>query len=168
MTQPLAALTLKVFTDYKRQGIIFRAQPNYKKGQAWYDWAMFRYAKSEKDIVKNRSFIQTSHRDEIYYGDAEDTQSKYHYAPGKIKAFVMMPDGTTKAVAECCCFEHVRSGVFSTYWKTEFANQARTSKYLLLLDTECLVRQMLMVPENEQGHAFHEIWDVERWSKEFV
>ena len=161
-------MNLKLFTDYRRDGIIFRAHPNYKKNGSWNDWAMFRYAKSDRDLATNKSYRERSHADEVYFGDNPETESEYHYAPGKLCAFVEMPDETIKAVVLCCSFEHVRSGVFSTYWKIEYVNNAKTVPYYALLDVDAIVRHVLMIPENNLEHAFHEIWDRDRWANEFV
>ena len=166
--EPLLSLQLQVFTDYKRHDIIFRAHPNYRKGRPWHDWAMIRYTKTTRDIEKNKCYKEKTHLDEVYYGDDIATHSNFHYAPGKLMAFVELPDNSIKAVVESCSYEHIKSGVFSTYWKIEYTNKARTNRHMALIEADSLVRQMLMIPENDNEDAYHEIWDVERWSREFV
>jgi hypothetical protein len=73
------------------------------------------------------------------------------------------------AVVLCCAFKHVRSGVFATHWKVEYLEAGMTKPYVLLMDG-CggIVRHCLMIPENKDGHGYHEVWEKERGAKEFV
>jgi hypothetical protein len=43
-----------------------------------------------------------------------------------------------------------------------------TKVYVLLMDVEAIVRHCLMIPKNKDGHGYHEVWEKERWAKEFV
>ena len=43
-----------------------------------------------------------------------------------------------------------------------------TKPYIALLDTDTIVCQCLMIPENETASGYHEIWDKERWADEFI
>jgi hypothetical protein len=67
--------------------------------------------------------------------------------------------------ALCCAFKHVRSGVFATHWKVEYQDARRTKPYVLLMDVDAIVRHCLMIPENDEGHGYHEAWEKERWAK---
>ena len=44
-----------IFTEYKRNGITYRAHPNYNSFGEWYDWAMvkFKPARGQKDFPFN-------------------------------------------------------------------------------------------------------------------
>ena len=160
--------TLVLFTEYKRNGQLFRAHPAYRGGRPWHDWAMFRYEKSGRDVARCKSYMETTHDDEVFNGDPSTIAPNHHYAPGKILCFVQAPDNTLQAVVLCCAFKHVRSGVFTTHWKVEYQDARKTKPYILLMDVEAIVRHCLMIPENEEGHGYHEVWEKERWAKEFV
>ena len=162
----------QLVTEYNRQGIIFRAHPYYSKsGRAWYDWVMIRYVKEGNANAQDRSYFDPD--DEVYYGDDVAVASNYHYAPGKILAFVRddnddhTDDDQLYAVVMCCAYKHSRSGVFSTYWKLEFTDTRCTKPVVLFIDVNAIVRHWCMIPENDQAHGFHEIWERERWAKEF-
>ena len=168
-TVPLESLSLELFTDYKRNDIIFRAHPHYRnRGRGSYDWVMFRFAKSDHDICHNKTYRLKNYPDEVFHGDDATIAGQYHYAPGQLKAFVHMPDDGIKAVVKCCSFEHTQSSVISTYWKIEYLDKANTKPYYALLDVDAIVRHCLMIPENNDNSAYHEIWTKDRWAKEFM
>ena len=158
----------RLFTEYSRHGVLFRAHPMYRSKQAWYDWVMIRYEKSDLDKARNKTYKEASHDDAVYSGDTQEIAANHHYAPGKILAFVDGGDGTISAVVMCCEFKHVRSGVFSTHWKMEYRDNRRTRPCIMLVDVNAIVRHCLMLPENKEAHGYHEIWEKDRWAKEFL
>jgi hypothetical protein len=81
-------LTRTMHTEYSRHGVIFRAHPMYRSKQAWHDWVMIRYEKSDAEKARNKSYQERSHADEVFYGDSPEVAKDHHYAPGKILAFV--------------------------------------------------------------------------------
>lgn len=165
---PGLIVTCAMHTEYRREGVIFRAHPEYRSRHPWYDWVMFRYAKSELDIARNRTYQEASHTDAVFYGDPPEIARDHHYAPGKILAFVNTGDDHISAVVLCCAFRHIRSGVFSTHWKIEYKDAQRKRPCIMLMDVNAIVRHCLMVPESAACHAYHEIWEKERWASEFV
>jgi hypothetical protein len=165
---PALVLERPLFTEYSRHGVIFRAHPMYRSKQAWYDWVMIRFEKSDLDKARNKTYKEASHDDAVYSGDTPDIAADHHYAPGKILAFVDEGGGTISAVVMCCEFKHVRSGVFSTHWKVEYLDNQRTRPCIMLIDVNAIVRHCLMLPENNEAHGYHEIWEKDRWAKEFV
>jgi hypothetical protein len=38
----------------------------------------------------------------------------------------------------------------------------------MLVDVNAIVRHCLMLPENKEAHGYHEIWEKDRWAKEFL
>jgi hypothetical protein len=84
-------LTLVLFTESKRSGQLFRAHPAYRGGRPWHNWAMFRYGKSERDAAHRKSYMETTHDDEVFHGDPPTIAHTHHYAPGKILCFVQAP-----------------------------------------------------------------------------
>lgn len=129
---------------------------------------MIRYAKSDGDKARNKSYQETSHADKVYYGDSPEQAQDYHYAPGKILAFVDMGQGQTSAVVMCCAFKHIHSSVITNHWKLEFADKQCKVPQVLLIDVNAIVRHCCMMPENKKAHGFHELWEKERWADEFT
>jgi hypothetical protein len=112
--------------------------------------------------------MEDTHDDEVYHGDPPYIAHKYHYTPGKILCFVEEDKKSLKAVVLCYAFKHVRPGVLSTHWKVEYLDAGMTKPYVLLMDMEAIVGHCLMIPEKKDGHGYHEVWEKERWAKEFV
>jgi hypothetical protein len=129
---------------------------------------MFRYEKSDHDKARNKTYLEESHTDAVFTGDDPATADDHHYAPGKILAFVEADNGQLLAVVLCCAFKHVRSSVFTTHWKVEYVDAATTRPMVVLLDVNAIVRHCCMVPETSEAHEYHEIWDKDRWAREFV
>ena len=165
---PALVVTCAIHTEYARQGVIFRAHPHYRSKHPWHDWVMIRYEKSDLDKARNKTYQEASHTDAVFHGDTPEIASEHHYAPGKILAFVDTGANQISAVVLCCAFRHIRSGVFSTYWKVEYVDAQRTRPCIMLIDVNAIVRHCLMVPENKEEHGYHEIWERERWATEFV
>jgi hypothetical protein len=104
----------------------------------------------------------------VFHGDPPEIASRHQHAPGKVLCFVQDDSATLKAVVLCCAFKHDKSGVFSTHWKIEYVNALNTRPYVLLIDVDAIVRHCLMIPENDEAHGYHEIWDKEEsWASEF-
>jgi hypothetical protein len=157
-----------IHTEYARHGVIFRAHPMYRSKRAWHDWVMIRYEKSESDKARSKSYQETSHADEVFHGDSPEVAANHHYGPSKILAFVDGVDGNIYAVVMCCAFRHVRSGIFTTHWKIEYLDNRRTRPYVTLIDVNAIVRRCCMLPENKEANGYHEIWEKDRWAKEFM
>jgi hypothetical protein len=128
------------FTEYIRDRITFRAHPFYRSEQAWHDWVMFRNEKTDANMARNKSYQEESHDDEVFFaGDDTETAKNHHYALGKILAFVEEDDGTVfLVVLLCCAFKHVRSSMFTTYWKVEYQDAAMKRPCVLLLDVNAI------------------------------
>jgi hypothetical protein len=120
----------------------------------WYDWAMFRYEKSERDAACRKSYMETTHGDEVFHGNPPTIAHNRHYAPGKILCFVQAPGKTLKAVVLCCAFKHVRSGVFATQWKVEYLDARKTRPYALLMDVAGCNCSTLLDNPRERGGAW--------------
>jgi hypothetical protein len=37
-----------------------------------------------------------------------------------------------------------------------------------LIDVNAIVRHCCMLPKNKEANGYHEIWEKDRWAKEFV
>jgi hypothetical protein len=75
--------------------------------------------------------------------------------------FVQVPGKTLQAVVLCCALKYVRPGVIATHWKVEYQDARRTKPYVLLMDVDTIVCHCLMIPENDEGHGYHEVWEKE-------
>jgi len=73
------------YTEYRRDGTIFRAHPNYRSSGPWYDWVMINFTPTDDHDA------ETSTETFGYYGD-------FMY-PSKILCFFKNPDDDTKIMA---------------------------------------------------------------------
>ena len=129
---------------------------------------MIRYAKSEIDKARNKTYQENSHDNAVFHGDSPEIARDHYYAPGKILAFVDEGDDNVSAVVLCCAFQHVWSSVFSTHWKVEYLDTQHTRPCVMLIDVNAIVRHCLMLPKNKEAHGYHEIWERDTCASEFV
>ena len=163
----LMSLEVMLVTEYNREGVVFRAHPSYRNKLPWHDWVMIRYEKGDEDIRKRKSYILNT-SDRVYFGDDPKNVDFYHYAPGKILAFMREKNTTDLlAIAMCCHFKHQRSGPITTYWQIEYPNKSFAHPSVLGIGVDLFVRHCMMVPDNDTINGYHEIWDRDRWADEF-
>lgn len=159
---------VRLFTEYARGGLIFRANPNYRQKGPWYDWAMFRWAK-EGTGSQNRSKEDSC----VHYGDENTNEEDFTYAPGQILGFLKICDHaspekvTTQVIVLCCDSSYSKSSVFTTHWKVLYEDKAFTKPMIRLVSPDSIVRHCLMIPENDEWNGYHEVWTRERWAAEF-
>jgi hypothetical protein len=71
-------LTIPFFTEYKHQGQVFRAHPNYRKAVGpWFDWVVFGWCKEQRKGHHNR----TAHAVDVAHMEPDLEREEYDYAP---------------------------------------------------------------------------------------
>ena len=152
----------QLFTECKIGGVVYRAHPCYRNEKAWHDWVMVRYSRGED----GKTYREAGYDDEVGFCDSESVSADHEYAPAKILGFYLDPRyDEMQAVIQCCAFKHIRSSPISTYWKQEYTH--RNKSWIISIGVQSIVRQCLMIPENDQKEGFHEIWSRERWADAF-
>ena len=160
-------MTIKLFTEYCRSGVRFRAHPLYHTtGSSWYDWVIVRYEKSERDRATGKTYKQLCDTEENDL-DNDFDPDQFHYAPAKLLGFLEIQNELS-AVVSCCKFEHKQSAPFMTYWKQEYIDTNETNPLCMILDLNAVVRHCLMIPENDQNRTFHEVWERDKWATAFL
>ena len=131
---------------------------------------MIRWDKEGGQRVHSRSREDSC----VHYGDDVPSPSDYTYAPGRILGFVFDPHpaanpviANVQAVVLCCDSSYSKSSVFSTHWKISYVDKAFKQPLITMVSVNSIVRQCLMVPENDDAHGYHEVWSRERWANEF-
>ncbi len=151
----------RLATEYNCAGQIFCANPNYRNGGPWYNWAMFRWTK-EGTRSKNCSTEDSC----MHYGDNEVMKDQYTYAPGLILGFLNPQD--PQVIVLCCDSSYSKSLVFSTHWKVLYTDKAMKNPMICLVSPDAIVRHCLMIPESDDWNGFHKLWARERWEMNFV
>ena len=154
-------------TECNRYGQMFRADPKFRQGNAWYDWVMCRFEKSDQDKKRKVDYKAKNHLDEVYFGDDVKNANDYHYAPVKILAFTMI-DGEAMLIGMCCHYQHKRSSTITTQWRVEHYGKSIRRPYVTLIHTDSIVRHCLMIPADNCNKVYQEVWSRELWAKEFA
>jgi len=122
---------------------------------------MLRYSNED-----GTTYRESTHGDEVYFGDPPSVAEHHEYAPGKILGFFKDPRyDDLQMVVKCCAFKHIRSSPISTYWKQEYTFENKP--WIAVISVESIVRHCLMIPENDKMEGFHEIYGRDRWAGQF-
>ena len=152
-------------TEYVREKTIFRGDANYRQQGPWYDWVMLRWERENNQRYAKDVDCQAA------YGDDDAVATRHSYAPGKILGFVSTSskDPNVMVVVATCDYSHRRESVFSTKWQQSYIYHANNRKTvnIELVDTNAIVRHCLMVPNDDNGSSYHEIWSQELWGDQF-
>jgi hypothetical protein len=158
-------LIIPFFTEYKREGITFRAHHNYHHGgnAKWYDWVMFRWRKEQRPGRRNRS----SHAVDVAYMDDVTDHEQFDYAPAKILGFLKI-GGALSCIVRPCTVEYIKSSVFTTKWTLAFWDKGQKKPMICLASVDAIVRHCLMIPSNgDSSVEYHEVYERSRWANEF-
>jgi len=105
---PLKGQTIiELWTEYKRNGVTYRAHPNYNSFGEWYDWAMIQF-----EINGDTS-------------DLSDDEQAGYYAdnlfPSKILCFMKSEDESIYALIHSCyANDHKEDGILVECWRKEY------------------------------------------------
>ena len=148
------ALQIPFFTEYERNGFIYRAHPNYRGNGAYYDWAQIQWEIGDNDSIT---------------GNAQ-----YQNYIGRIHGFILHPDGDTYAVVHSTIDNKPRRvldhGVFANYWHLEVeGNNTSHWPVLQLVHVDCLLEHVCMIPYDEQDtYTWIHIWNPTEWPDCFM
>jgi hypothetical protein len=144
-----AVTVLKVpfFTEYERNGFVYRAHPNYRGEGAYYDWAKIKW-----QIGVDPATHQPIH--EIYIG--------------RILGFIKHPNGETKAIVHSvmeCPDGNVEHGVFGNYHHLEFeGTNADHWPLLHIVEVESLLEHVCMIPYTDSdSYMWVHLWHPSEW-----
>ena len=141
ISETLEPPAVRLGTECKRAGTIFRGHANYRQDGPWYDWVMLRWAR------ENNVNYSTPPECHASFGDDETVASDHLYAPGQILGFVESPGNPgVSVVVSVCDFSHTRGSVFSTKWKRSYVYITGKPKqpHICLVDVNAIVRHCLM------------------------
>jgi len=132
---------IEIYTEYKRDGIIFWAHPNYNSFGEWYDWVMLDFTPPDDDPH--------------YPVNGENGYYDQNWYPAKILCFLKAPDDSIHAVVHCCSAnDHAEDSILIECWKKEY--DVKNGKFVPLLhcvNVDCFAAPCFVV---EDKHGLHE------------
>ena len=136
-------MPLKCYTEYSRDGSNFRAHPNYRNQNQWFDWLTVKYICSKKgETVEHKN------------------------VPAKCFGFTEIDD-VKYAIVHPCEFRNKPFSVLLHTWFLSYTDSARTQPNYDLVDVECIVGNPFVYPDGDTGVVL-EVKDYLDWGNEFT
>lgn len=144
-SDPIMSLEIPFYTEYQRNGFVYRAHPRYRRENAYYDWAYIKWAgetDSDADSDTFRSII------------------------ARILCFFRHPDGEFMVVIQSCDWtRQEQHGVFGTFWNLEVVgSKAAPRPRLHMVSVDCLEDHALMIPYSAKNpYTWVNLWHPSDW-----
>ena len=138
-------LDIPFFTEYQRNGFVYRAHRFYRSKNQYYDWAFVRWYDGE-DLITN--------------------EPKFVSIIGRILTFILHPDGGIRAVVHSCNYtSRLPQGVFGTFYELEYEGPVTAKRPKLhLVEVDCLEDYACMIPYSSlHPLLWVHIWDRDKW-----
>jgi hypothetical protein len=137
------SLTLRCYTEYQRNGIVYRCHPKYRGDRPYYDWCYVNWENDDGTIFK---------------------------LIGRIHLLIETPLGELKAVVQSVDQKTEKAyGVFGTYWFLEHTGPNNNLKPMFhLVDVDSLGDHAMIIPHNDLGTKFIHIHDQAEWPDYFI
>jgi hypothetical protein len=131
-------LSLKCFTEYQRNGIIYRCHPMYRGEYPYYDWCQIKWkiGETEVDLL------------------------------GRIHLFIETPEGEIKAVVQSVLHGTEEAhGIFGSYW---FLESNGNKPRLALAELVQLGDPAMVLPYESGGQRYIHYHEREKWAGYFI
>ena len=157
--------TFRLYTEYHRNGTIFRAHPKYRSLLPWHDWVTCQYQR-ERNTRQSKVQAQACR---IAFGlDEEDYQNNY-YVPAELFGFFESnhPEnrGEVQAIVKFVDENSIKkTSVLTSSWVMPLGKDTPYS----VVSAEQFVRHSLIIPANNDGTSFLEVLPPELWADQFL
>jgi hypothetical protein len=141
------SLAVPWFTEYERNGFVYRAHPRYRGESAYYDWALVQWV----------------------VGNHPETNAEMHASyPARLLGFFRHPAGDVRAIVHSVKEKRgdQSHGVFSTHWMLERQGPASAPRPLLrMVSVDTLLEHVCVIPfcDADPFHWFH-MWHPRTWA----
>ena len=137
------------YTEYSRDGIQFRAHPNYQNEGPWFDWAFIKYKKTDyKDMNKHERKLKGK---------------VYSKVPAKIYAFTEIED-EKYVVVHPCLFNGHQESVLTHKWMLHYSKKRNRVYDMVSVDSIC---SGCFIICDESVHKVFEVYNREEWAEKF-
>ena len=191
LEQKLQGIKVQGFTEYTRQGVIFRCHPNYRNEGPWSDYAMFAWEQPlNTKIAKSRGKGNIDWNKEVLHQPVANENSipinEVSFIPAKILCFVEDHNKNMHAIIHSCLDNCSKMSVLTYRWQLEYLNDQPVSASFrphncdidatMLTPVYCSVsvdtlqKHCLMMPYNGLGtsHFLMQIVDQDKWWESFT
>ena len=120
-------LDILFYTEYQRNGFVYRAHPCYCSENPYYDWVYIKWCVGDDPATHKPKIVSII---------------------GRILTFRRHPDGGIRAVVHSCNYgSHLAQGVFGTFYEMEYDGPQHSKRPKLhLVDVDCLDNHVCMIP----------------------
>ena len=142
-----AVLDIPFYTEYERNGFVYRAHPDYRGEGPYYDWANIKWHVADDPVTGlpiHQSFI------------------------ARILGFIKHPNGEFHAIIHSVLETRnglVEHGVFGHYWHLEFEGTDASHRPILqLVHVDCLLEHVCMIPYcDNDSYMWVNLWHPSEW-----
>ena len=121
-----SAALIDVFSEFVKDGSIYRAHQNFRQTGPWHDWVMVRWDRTE-DIHWSDELANEC---KVHHKEPQQQVENFLYSPAKILCFTNPSPGVYHAIVECCEFHFSRDSIFSTKWKNRTSTKQEIKRFL--------------------------------------
>ena len=142
-------LEIPFFSEYERNGFVYRAHPLYRGESAYYDWAFVQWVVGQNPVsnaVIHKPYV------------------------ARILGFVKHPCGDMQAIVhsvkEPPPGKDISHGVFGEFWELEYQGPASAKRPLLhLISVDSVLEHACMIPYSaDHPYTWFHIWDSGTWA----
>ena len=147
---------VSLYSEYVRDGVLFRGHPDYRGNGGWNDWVMLQYERTPRDNKQNKNDARNAR---LAFGNDVENYDDFYYCPAKIFGF-MNENGTIKAFVKVLDESSCKSlSVLSVSWQNTRGNY-------IVVPVDAFVGHCLIVPRNEHRDA--NFMKGDRWGKDWI
>ena len=138
----IRSLDLECFTEYERNGFVYRCHPLYRKEKAYYDWCMINWNENGAVIP----YI------------------------GRIHLFVRTPDGEIMAVVQSVDTKTREDhGIFGDYWYMDHTGPLNNQvPKFEIVEVDALADHVMVIPYNLGEKRYIHVHDRDTWPSKFT
>jgi hypothetical protein len=138
----IRSLELECFTEYERNGFVYRCHPLYRKEKAYYDWCMINWNENGAVVP----YI------------------------GRIHLFVRTPDGEIMAVVQSVDTKTREDhGIFGDYWYMDHTGPLNNQvPKFEIVEVDALADHVMVIPYNLGEKRYIHVHDRDTWPSKFT
>jgi len=172
------------YTEYCREGITFRAHPNYRNEGPWYDYVLIAWNQQTADNHTSDNDSMQETLDMPLKTDDHEEIDNIVLIPAKVLCFIKGLNNEISAIVHSCLQSTKKKSVLTYQWQLEYKeNQKSTGKcspydednnasnltpIYHIVSVNTFQKNVLMIPYHNKSKFLMEIIDQSKWAKAFM